>query len=89
MCFVKNCLTLYLQDKACMEHMTSETLFIPKLPVYETAYYKTGCQFKSSLLRLKYTFKCAQAGSRTTSRKLTTSTTRGFAIGKRSAYSSF
>ena len=72
-----------------MEHMTSETLFIPKLPVYETPYYKTGCQFKSSLLRLKYTFKCGQAGSRTTSRKLTTSTTRGFAIGKRSAYSSF
>ena len=72
-----------------MEHMTSETLFIPKLPVYETPYYKTDCQFKSSLLKLKYTSKCGQAGSRTTSRKLTTSTTRGFAIGKRSAYSSF
>ena len=72
-----------------MEHMTSETLFIPKLPVYETPYYKTDCQFKSSLLRLKYTSKCGQAGSRTTSRKLTTSTTRGFAIRKRSAYSSF
>ena len=71
-----------------MEHMTSETLliFIPKLPVYETPYYKTGCQFKSSLLRLKYIFKCGQAGSRTTSRKLTRC---GFAIGKRSAYSSF
>lgn len=72
-----------------MEHMTSETLFTPKLAVYETPYYKTDCQFKSSLLTLKYTFKCGQAGSRTTSRKLTTSTTRGFAIGKRSAYSSF
>ena len=72
-----------------MEHMTSETLFIPKLPVYETPYYKTDCQFKSSLLRLKYTSKCGQAGFRTTSRKLTTSTTRGFAIRKRSAYSSF
>ena len=60
-----------------MEHMTSETLFIKKLPVYETPYYKTGCQFKSSLLRLKYIFKCGQAGSRTASRKLTRLTTRG------------
>ena len=84
-----SCLTLYLQYKACMEHMTSETLFIHKLPVYETPYYKTGCQFKSSLLRLKYIFKCGQAGSRTASRKLTRLTTCGFAIGKRSAYSSF
>ena len=58
-----SCLTLYLQYKACMEHMTSEPLFIHKLPVYETPYYKTGCQFKSSLLRLKYIFKCGQAGS--------------------------
>ena len=84
-----SCLTLYLQYKACMEHMTSETLFIHKLPVYETPYYKTGCQFKSSLLRLKYIFKCGQAGSRTASRKLTRLTTCGFAIGKGSAYSSF
>lgn len=47
-----------------MEHMTSERLFIHKLPVSERPYYKKGCQFKSSLVSLKYTFKYEQADSR-------------------------